>query len=272
MNRARKATMGWSRRGARLYSGAVLRRIPSSLSLLGLLAAAACNSSSNSPSSATTLDGSVEDSPSVAPDAAGVPVEAGSDGGKGPGSRTRVDAGSDGSDETDAGDGAATSCNSLTLGTTGAPFANVDAGTFPTGTGGTVVPGTYSLSAINLYGDTGTVAASMGTATMTMVLEQGDAGQTFVGQIIYDQTGGGYTATMDVTFTSNQYEATYTCVDPLQTLFGALSVTPPGDDGDAVAYTYDAASMTLHLYNGYGAGYGTPGNPRLYEEVLVLRP
>jgi hypothetical protein len=112
---------------------------------------------------------------------------------------------------------------------------------------------------------------SPGTAAaMTMVLEQGDGGQTFVGQIIYDQ-GGGYTANMDVTFAPNQYEATYTCADPRAPSF-ALSFTPPGYDGDAVTYTYEAASKTLHLYNGYGTGYGTPGNPRLYETVLVLQP
>jgi hypothetical protein len=257
-------TMGWSSRGTGRYFDRMLGRIRS-LGMMGVLAAAGCSSSSTSPASAPTLDGSMEDSASVSPDAAGPPIEAGDDGGsQGPDATARLDAGPDGSD------GAAGSCNSLMLGSVLAPFANADAGTFPTGTGGTVVSGTYELSAINAYGDTGTISAGT-TATMTMVLEQGDGGQTFVGQIIYDQVGGGYTASMDVTFASNQYEASYTCVDPLQSSFG-LSVTPPGDDGYAVTYTYDPASETLHLYEGYGSGYGTPGNPRLYEDVLVLRP
>ena len=147
------------------------------------------------------------DSASGSPDA-GPPIEAGDDGSKGLDAAAGLDAGLDGSHPADAGDGA-------------------DAGTFPTGTGGTVVPGTYQLSVINLYGDTGTAAAS-DTVMMTLVLEQGDGGQTFVGQIIHDQTGGGFTANMDVTFASDQYEATYTCVDPLNSQFGTLSVTPPG--------------------------------------------
>jgi hypothetical protein len=65
-------------------------------------------------------------------------------------------------------------------------------------------------------------------------------------------------------------EATYSCVDPLDSSFG-LSITPLGYDGNPVTYTYDAASRTLHLYNAYGTGYGTPGNPRMYEEILVLQ-
>jgi hypothetical protein len=212
----------------------------------------------------------VEDSASGSPDA-GPPIEAGDDGSKGLDAAARVDAGVDGSQPADAGDGAASSCNSLTGSSSYVSYVNPDAGTFPTGTGGTVVPGTYQLSVINLYGDTGTAAAT-DTVMMTMVLEQGDGGQTFAGQIIEDQTGGGFTASMDVTFASDQYEATYTCVDPLNSQFGVLSVTPPGDDGYAVTYTYDAASKTLHLYEGYGSGYGTPGNARLYEDVLVLQP
>ncbi len=129
--------------------------------------------------------------------------------------------------------------------------------------------GTYKLTAVNGYGDTGTFAAGT-TAEMTMVLTQGDAGQSFLGEIAYVQTGGGFTASMSVTFASNQYEATYSCVEPLDSSFG-LAVTPLGYDGNPVTYTYDAASKTLHLYNAYGTGYGTPGNPRMYEEVLVLQ-
>jgi hypothetical protein len=211
-------------------------------------------------------DGSGDDLSSV--DDAGASAEAGDAGGPGPDTTNDLDAGSDVSSRADASEGASTSCNSLTVSSPSAVWANPDAG-FPTPAGGTVVTGTYKLTAINGYGDTGTFATGM-TATMTMVLTQGDAGQSFLGEIAYDQTGGGFTASMSVTFASNQYEATYSCVDPLDSSFG-LVVTPLGYDGNPVTYTYDAASTTLHLYNAYGTGYGTPGNPRMYEDVLVLQ-
>ncbi len=211
-------------------------------------------------------DGSGDDLSSA--DDAGASVEAGDAGGPGPDATQHLDAGSDVSPGADAGDGASTSCNSLTVSPASDIWANPDAG-FPTPMGGTVAAGTYKLTAINSYGDTGTAAAGT-TATMTMILTEGDAGQSFIGEMAYLQTGGGFTASMSVTFASNQYDATYSCVDPLDSPFG-LSITPLGYDGNPVTYTYDTASKTLHLYNAYGTGYGTPGNPRMDEEVLVLQ-
>jgi hypothetical protein len=241
------------------------------LGVIGLLVAVGCSSSSaNSPADGTPPDGSAEDSASVPPDTGGGSIEASDGASKGP--DATLDAGQDGPSSADAGDGAPVGhCNNVTLGNQPfVPFANADAGTLPTGTGGTVVSGTYKLSAINAYGDTGTISAGT-TAAMTMTLEQGDGGQTFVGQIIEEQSGGGYTANMEVTFSSNQYAANYTCVEPLPSS-PSLSFAPPGNDGFAVTYTYDAASKTLHLYEGYGSGYGSPGNARLYEHVLALQP